>query len=286
MDKISASRFFCLLEDLRNNLKHERLAEVFRVISFQANEAYGPHTHLRLEINYVKKGSCILSLPGECFYFQEGEIMIIDSNVEHLFEAGKAGTTLLQLEFLPEIFYAFLQEEAEGKTAASFPVFSHHNRLIKIGNNVRIMRVIQRIINELDAQKLYYESLVILYYAELLMLIYRYLEEVFVPIGANENLKYAIDYLRKHYRENIKMAEVAQSLDISERYLRKLFMQTLQLSPLDYLNQLRVNKAIELMKNTELSLKEIGFACGFNSSQHFCRVFKQQVGINPRDFRE
>ena len=148
------------------------------------------------------------------------------------------------------------------------------------------MRVIQRIINELDAQKLYYESLVILYYAELLMLIYRYLEEVFVPIGANENLKYAIDYLRKHYRENIKMAEVAQSLDISERYLRKLFMQTLQLSPLDYLNQLRVNKAIELMKNTELSLKEIGFASGFNSSQHFCRVFKQQVGINPRDFRE
>ena len=114
MDKISASRFFCLLEDLRNNLKHERLAEVFRVISFQANEAYGPHTHLRLEINYVKKGSCILSLPEECFYFQEGEIMIIDSNVEHLFEAGKAGTTLLQLEFLPEIFYAFLQEEAEG----------------------------------------------------------------------------------------------------------------------------------------------------------------------------
>lgn len=71
MDKISASRFFCLLEDLRNNLKHERLAEVFRVISFQANEAYGPHTHLRLEINYVKKGSCILSLPEECFYFRK-----------------------------------------------------------------------------------------------------------------------------------------------------------------------------------------------------------------------
>ena len=82
------------------------------------------------------------------------------------------------------------------------------------------------------------------------------------------------------------MTEVARSLDISERYLRKLFMQTLQLSPLDYLNQFRVNKAIELMKNTELSLKEIGFACGFNSPQHFCRVFKQQVGINPRDFRE
>lgn len=286
MDKISASRFFCLLEDLRNNLKHERLAEVFRVISFRANETYGPHTHLRIEINYVKKGSCILHLDGECAYFHEGEIMIIDSNVEHMFEAGKAGATLLKLEFLPEIFSAFLQDETDGKTAAFFPVFSQQNRLIKISNNIRIMRVIQRIINELDEKKRYYESLVILYYAELLMLIHRYLEEVFVPIGANENLKYAIDYLRKHYRENIKMTEVARTLEISERYLRKLFMQKLHLSPLDYLNQLRVNKAIELMKNTELSLKEIGFACGFNSSQHFCRVFKQQVGINPRDFRE
>ena len=115
MDKISASRFFCLLEDLRNNLKHERLAEVFRVISFQANEAYGPHTHLRLEINYVKKGSCILSLPEECFYFQEGEIMIIDSNVEHLFEAGKAGTTLLQLEFLPEFSMLSCKKRPKGR---------------------------------------------------------------------------------------------------------------------------------------------------------------------------
>ena len=74
-------------------MKHERLAEVFRVISFQANEAYGPHTHLRLEINYVKKGSCVLSLPEECFYFQEGEIMIIDSNsgrrdYDHRLECG------------------------------------------------------------------------------------------------------------------------------------------------------------------------------------------------------
>ena len=88
------------------------------------------------------------------------------------------------------------------------------------------MRVIQRS-SRLDAQKLYYEIVGDSLLRRLLMLIYRYLEEVFVPIGANENLKYAIDYLRKHYRENIKMAEVAQVSEVGERYLRKLFMQTL-----------------------------------------------------------
>ena len=240
-----------ILEQITENLKSKRLADVFRFISFYPSETYGPHKHLRIEINYVKKGYCILHLDNESVTFKEGEIMVITSDVNHLFEAGSEGTTLMQLEFLPEIFSNFNLNSRVGKDASvptSVFLFSEENRLIKIVNNVRIMRVVQRIVNELETKSVYYQYLVVMYYAELLVLIYRYMDEAYLPICTNDSLRKAIAYIRLNYHSDININKVAEEVGISERYLRNLFSQYLNLSPLDYLNQIRINKAVELLR--------------------------------------
>ena len=106
----------------------------------------------------------------------------------------------------------------------------------------------------------YYQYLVVMYYAELLILIYRYLDEAYLPICTNDSLKKAISYIRLNYQSDITISDVASQTGVGERYLRKLFSQYLNLSPLDYLNQIRINKAIELLRNTEMSVKEVCFA--------------------------
>ena len=282
MGEEDTNSFFVQLEQLTERLKHRRLAEVFRTISFHASETYGPHAHLRIEINYVKRGSCILHLEDESVLFREGDIMIILSNVPHTFEAGQQGTTLLQLEFLPEIFSMFGPHDRFG----SFSVFTRENRLIRICNHIRMMRVIQRIVNELNGRAEYFQNLVVLYYAELLLLIYRHLDEIYVPMGANEALRHAIAFIRAHVDEDIKVSDISANIGISERYLRKLFVDSLHIAPLEYLNQLRVNRAIELMKNSELTVKEVCFQCGFSSPQQFARIFKSHVGIVPSHFKK
>lgn len=273
-----------LLENIAQSLKNKRLADVFRFISFHPGETYGPHRHLRIEINYVKKGNCILHLDRESIGFREGETMIITSGLNHSFEAGTEGTTLMQLEFLPEIFAQF-DPQAKGKITdfTSVMLFSEENRLIKIVNNIRIMQVVQRIVNELKQKGKYYHYLVVMYYAELLILIYRYMDETYLPVCSNESLKKAISFIRLNYPSDITVTEVAKVAGVGERHLRNLFSRHLDLSPLDYLNQIRINKSIELLRNTELSVKEICFQCGFKSPQYFSRVFKQQTGITPRE---
>jgi len=239
---------------------------------------------LRIEINYVKRGSCIIRIGKESIGFNENEIMIISSDVEHFFEAGPQGAGLMQLEFLPEIFSRFDSgEQSVLPDLMPVTIFSEANRLIKIVNNVRIMRSVQRIVNELNAKSNYYHYLVIMYYAELLILIYRYLEESYMPICSSEAMKKAITCIRMNYRLDISMEKVACQSGIGERYLRKLFADHLNMSPLDFLNQIRVNKSIELLRNTELSVKEVCFACGFKSPQYFSKIFKQQVGITPKE---
>lgn len=284
MEQPSEQSLWGMLEGITGDLQHKRLADVFRFVSFQPFETYGPHNHLRIEINYVKKGNCVLHLENESISFAENEMMIICSNVEHTFEAGSEGTTLMQLEFLPEIFSRFNPVGHEqGSELTPVTIFSEENRLIKIINNVRIMRAVQRIVNEMNQKNKYYEYLVVMYYAELLILIYRYLDEAYLPICTNDLLKKAISYIRLNYQSDITITDVAAYSGIGERYLRKLFAQYLNLSPLDYLNEIRINKSIELLRNTEMSVKEICFICGFRSPQYFSRIFKQHMGISPRE---
>lgn len=281
---MSEKNLFDSLEYITRDLEKKRLADVFRFVSFKPFEKYGPHEHLRIEINFVKKGSCIVRMHDESVSFSKDEMMIICSNVNHSFEAGAEGATLMQLEFLPDVFLRLdTFNESTTKELTPATIFSEKNRLIKIVNNVRIMRSVQRIVNELNAKSKYYQYLVIMYYAELLILIFRHLDETYLPICTNDTLRKAIYYIRTNYRSDINVGDIAKHTEIGERYLRKLFAQNLSISPLDYLNQIRIDKSIELLRNTELSIKEIAFECGYQSPQYFSRIFKQRVGISPRE---
>ena len=206
MEQPSEQSLWGMLEGITENLKHKRLADVFRFVSFRPFETFGPHKHLRIEINYVKKGNCILHLENESISFSENEMMVICSNVEHTFEAGSEDTTLMQLEFLPEVFSRF-NPDGQTKELAPVTIFSEENRLIKIVNNVRIMRAVQRIVNEMNQKSKYYQYLVVMYYAELLILIYRYLDEAYLPICTNDSLKKAISYIRLNYQSDITISE-------------------------------------------------------------------------------
>lgn len=286
MKGIGEIPFWEVLENIIGGMTHRRLAEVFRVISFHGLEKYGPHSHLRMEINYVKKGSCTLHLKNESVCFKENELMIIASHVEHTFEAGPRETVLMQLEFLPEI-YQSLNPMSDEKFSDLDPleIFSDENRLIKIKDNERINGVIQKILDEMTQKKGGYQYLVMMHYAELLILVQRHLDESYLPLCANEPLRKAISFIKANYQKELTAKDISEHTSIGERYLRKLFGCHLGMPPMEYVNQLRINKSSELIRDTDLSIKEICFACGFKSPQYFSRLFKRHTGISPKEIR-
>ena len=272
-----------LLQSVVKQDEENRLAEVFRIISFHPKEVYGPHHHYRIEINYVKKGNCILHLDNESVAFREDEMMIIPSNVNHMFEAGVQGVTIMQLEFIPELFLSLPLNE-ESKTCSFLGINSEESGIIKIVNDVRIMHAIQNIITELNTKEPYYQQLVFINYAELYVMIHRFLKDSYIPMCNNKVLQHAIAYIREVYKEEVTISHISEECGVSERYLRKLFAQFLKFSPLDYINSIRINKAIDLLRNSDMSIKEVSYQCGFKSPQYFSRVFKQRTGTSPRDF--
>lgn len=94
----------------------------------------------------------------------------------------------------------------------------------------------------------------------------------------------------KYFRENfgddsINREKVAQHLNISSAYLSEIFKKNTQKTIPQYLNELRIAKAKDLLMNTNQKITEIAFEVGFGTLDHFIRIFRDSEGITPTEFR-
>jgi AraC-like DNA-binding protein len=95
----------------------------------------------------------------------------------------------------------------------------------------------------------------------------------------------AIRYAREYLADPITLAELADAANVSVRRLHEQFSAELGMTPMEYLRNLRLERAETLLSETTLSSSEIAAQCGFYDHAHFCRLFKRRTGITPGQFR-
>ena len=121
--------------------------------------------------------------------------------------------------------------------------------------------------------------------AKILSLFYEMIAELTSPKRSNI-LTPALRLLYERYADpTLQNADLAAACSISEVYLRKLFKTELGRSPKQYILSLRLQKAGQLLAEGCQSTSAIALACGFESSAHFCRVFKKHFGITTGEYR-
>ena len=101
--------------------------------------------------------------------------------------------------------------------------------------------------------------------------------------GTN-SLAPAIKYLEKNYSQDVTNSKLAHECKISEEHFRKLFKKTYGISPKQYITDMRINKAKQLLKEGILKINAISELCGFSNQYHFCRFFKKKTGFTPTEF--
>ncbi len=94
-----------------------------------------------------------------------------------------------------------------------------------------------------------------------------------------------IGHMEKNYGEDLKFEDLAAASNLSPTTMRRLFHESFGCSPMVYLQQLRVKKAMLMLADPAKSVGDIAFECGFNDSGYFTRVFKKEIGETPREFR-
>ena len=97
----------------------------------------------------------------------------------------------------------------------------------------------------------------------------------------NAHLAKAIGIMQNTIADPISPTQIAEHLGISSRQLERLFGKLLNTSPKKYHMELRLERARHLLIQTESSISDVAFACGFESTGHFARVYKSAFGVSP-----
>lgn len=98
-------------------------------------------------------------------------------------------------------------------------------------------------------------------------------------------LREAMNYIEQHYQEEIAVEDIAAFCGLNRSYFGKVFREVMGKTPQEFLIHYRITKACQLLKSTQMSIKDIAIAVGYPNQLHFSRAFHNAIGTSPRAWR-
>lgn len=251
------------------------------------NISFLSHWHKEIELIYVRSGVCRINVGDQSFTAHGGDLVICDTGNIHYSDSYEEENVLQFLIFDPGIIssvYEFSRFTCPHVTKEQLEEYKLTKNLEELFLTVE---------QELAAQEQYYQGIVKSRIREFWYLLKRKL-----PRDGNQTASYHkrieqmddfqkfLSYMEEHYNENITLEFAAEQVNFSPSHFSKMFKKMTGINFITYLNMLRVEKAMEQLKNTSKKVTDIGLNCGFNNIRTFNRVFKEITGYTPREFSQ
>ena len=100
-----------------------------------------------------------------------------------------------------------------------------------------------------------------------------------------ERIKIMLQYIQAHYHQELTLSKIAGSAAISENECLRCFHTMVGSTPIQYVKQVRIQKAAELLADAGQKISDIGAACGFQEMSYFARTFRELRGCTPSQYR-
>lgn len=255
------------------------------------------HFHNYMEIGYCYEGEGIITLGEEDFRFRGGEFTVIPKNYLHTTNSDPGNMSrweylFVDLEGLMNRMCAGKQGRAEQmiRLASSRAVFAEKGKWPGMAAEVKKVMDIMREGKEFYQEEA--EGLVASFLAQIARENtehgesgeYQKSEEGGSKL--NHLMSHILDYITDHYSEPIKVSDIAKSAHMSETHFRRTFSSYMNMSPLDYINLVRIQSACEYLKKTDEPVSVIAGKCGFTTNSTFNRNFRQVMGTTPVEWRK
>lgn len=243
------------------------------------------HRHRELQVSWIRKGSGSFIAHSEFQSFSEGDVIILGSNVGHLFikEESEAEIDVISLFFdveqgspltgiheMESVFDRF-------RGVGDFYIFDH-------GVSEEIKALLTHIYNDDSNRRL-------ISYLSLLFIMSKHLPDskTIVQTYSDEQgdimdtiMRYTLD----HYRQHISISDVASQVGYTKEAFCRFFKKRTRKTYMEYVIQMRIKEACRIMlSEPERPIYEIGFEVGFNNTTHFNRTFKKIMNCSPREYR-
>lgn len=250
------------------------------------------HWHKSMELFYVDQGAIIYHTPGGQRLFRAGSGGMVNSNVLHRTQSLENGTTLRLHLFEPELLAGIPGGTVQQRYLAPL-VEQPSLELLPLSPEVPQQAAALALLCQslaLDETAFGYELRLQAMLSELWLAFLQQLPplEPAAPerSSASEKVKKMMLFMTAHAAEKLSVADIAAAAYCSERECYRCFRSCLHTTPSEYLQNIRLQMASQLLTRTKLAITDIAQQCGLGSSSYFGAQFRQHFGCSPTVYRE
>ena len=250
------------------------------------------HWHEDIELLLPLQGHLTYNVNGTQVTVQEGNAIFVNSRQMHYgFSADGTDCIYICVTFRPQLLCA--NETIRDRYI--LPVltstrFSHMVLRRGIPEHRPLLAAICRIDGLEREENPGKEMLQLANLLELWQGIYRLAEDrINEAASADGNVRIQrqmLEYIRTHYQERISVDAIAAAGGVCRTKCCQIFKKYLGRTPNDYLNSFRLEKGMELLKSTGMSVTEVANSCGFSNPSYFTEMFTKHKGCSPKEYRK
>ena len=229
------------------------------------------HWHERMEILLITEGELELLLGDQTAHASAGSVAVFIPGQPHRGIAGRGGVTYRTVMFDIQTFY----NSTPAAQKYLLPIAEQRISFAPVTYNKEIFETAKYIVDEQLSRSDASPGL-----------LYRYcLSERSVHAPSDEKLRNVTEYIENHFRENISSKELSRRFGYDEAYFCRRFKSVTGLSPMIYIQILRLEYARRAIKNEKgVKISEISSSCGFSDPGYFARCFKKHYGMTPTEY--
>lgn len=251
---------------------------------------WGLHFHNCLEIGYCYHGHGIATIADQNYRYDDEEAFtIVPANIPHTTNTDPGRRDIWGWLFVD--MDAFVHNEMKGLATAPQEILRTINKrgiYATATQNPRCAALIRLMMEECrrdsayrdEAMKGYLRALVI----ENLRMLQQY-DEGKRNVKYNRYIEQATQYISVHYAEDIRIKALARSCGLSESHFRRIFDESVGMTPNDYINMVRIDKACDMLLKEDIPMSEVGERAGYQTASSFNRNFKALTGMSPLQWK-
>lgn len=248
------------------------------------------HFHNLYEIGICYYGTGDLTLDEEIHRFEGGMISFIPSNILHVTKSDPGIYAFWEFMYIdPE---AILKEIFPNNARQMQEILDHVNRkalFVKETDQPELARLVRMIFEEMAKKKPYYQEVVKSLVTSLVLTLARSnrVENVEkIKVRNSIQLENAVTFVEENYATNFKISELADACHMSETHFRRVFQERMNMTPVEYINFVRIKKACDLIDKTDISMEEVAEKVGFVTPSTFNRNFRRIIGTSPYQWKK
>lgn len=286
-------------EDPRNiNTEHISFPfSAHRETKYTGDMVVAAHYHEMIELHYINEGKISYYLGNNLYNAKKGDIIIINSGELHSCFSSSKKVDITVIQFEENFLYSSDKNASKIKYVWPFLYQSNNNPRVINGScltGLNLEPTLESILKECENMEYGFELLVKSDIYKLFYYILNYLKSIGkiadiydgVDSGTMQVIDKVLDFVKRNYNKDITAKDGAKMANLSYSYFSRLFNSVMNMGFNEYLTAVRVSKSEKLLLDTDKSITEIAYECGFSTSSYFIMKFKEKNRIPPLGFRK